>query len=168
MEIARTQRLMIRELEPADAGFLLQMLNEPSFHKYIGDKGVRTEVDALAYMRERYIKSYRENGFGLWALSRINDNVLVGMNGLIKRPDLEFPEIGYGLLEAHWGQGYALESGRAVLQYANEVLKIPKVIALTSQINVRSAKVLERLGMKRNGEVFTEDYPEGSLLFEQQ
>lgn len=167
MEIVRTARLLIREMEPPDAAFLLQMLNEPSFHKYIGDKGVRTELDALTYMRERYIQSYRDNGFGLWVLCRISDNVRVGINGLIKRPDLACPDIGYGLLEAHWGQGYAFESGVAVLQYANDVLKIPKVIALTSDINVRSAKVLERLGMKRNGHVFTKDYPEGSLLFEQ-
>lgn len=166
MDILTTERLKLRELTTQDAAFLVEIMNEPPFYEHIGDKGVRTEVDAIDYMRRNYFTSYRDNGFGLWHVSLREDGTPVGMSGLVKRPDLEAPDIGYGFLQAHWGKGYAVEAGRAVLQYAAEVLKIPRVIALTGVTNAASAKVLERLGMQERGMVYIETYPEGSRLFE--
>ena len=166
MEILKTQRLRIRELDASDAGFMLQVMNEPAFHEHIGDRGLRTEADALAYMREHYLSSYREHGFGLWHVSRLDEGTPLGMCGLIKRPDLDAPDIGYGFLAAHWGAGYAVEAGRGVLAYARQVLRLSRVVALTAPENLRSIKVLQRLGMQAKGMVHTEGYPAGSLLFE--
>jgi RimJ/RimL family protein N-acetyltransferase len=165
VEIIKTERLLIRELEPKDAAFLLQVMTEPAFFEHIGDKGVRTEEEALVYMRERYIASYREHRFGLWHVSRLEDGVPVGISGLIKRPDLEAPDIGYGFLREFWGKGYAVEAGLGVLQYAKETLPISRILGITGFENHRSIKVLERLGMIENGVIHVEGYPEGSRLF---
>lgn len=166
VEILTTARLALREMVPSDAGFMVEIMNEKPFLEHVGDKGVRNPAAALAYMEERYFQSYQKYGYGFWHVRTKHDDTAIGVCGLIKRPDLAAPDIGYGLLEAHWGKGYAVEAGRAVLDYARATLKLPKVVAMTGFNNQRSIRVLERLGMHQQGTVYVEGYPEGSLLFE--
>ncbi len=66
MDVIKTKRLILRELTLDDALFILELLNEPAFHKYIGDKGVRTESDAIEYLQSGPIASYTNFGYGLY------------------------------------------------------------------------------------------------------
>jgi [ribosomal protein S5]-alanine N-acetyltransferase len=142
-----TERLRLREITEADAPFILQLLNDPSFIRNIGDRGVRTEDDARAYIRRGPVASYAAHGFGLWLVQLEQGGEPVGMCGLLRRPILDSPDIGFALRPAHQSKGYGFESARAVLDYARDVLRLPRVAAIVNADNAVSARLLQKLGM---------------------
>lgn len=142
-----TPRLVLRRLEVTDANFLVGLLNQPSFLKYIGDRGVRTAEDAARYLREGPFAMYEKYGFGLWHVSRKEDGAELGMCGLLKRDNLPDADIGYAFLPEFWGQGYAAEATQAVMQHAARKFGLARVIAIVSEGNDPSIRVLEKLGM---------------------
>lgn len=142
-----TERLRIRELEPElDGAFILDLLNQPSFIRYIGDRGVRTLSEAKAFIENRYRQSYRENGFGLYAVDLKQDGAQIGICGFVRRGGLDDPDLGFAFLPEFEGRGYAFESSVAVLEYGREVLGIQRVMAITTIDNSNSVRLLERLG----------------------
>jgi len=143
-----TDRLRLRRLGAGDAPFILELLNEPSFIRFIGDKGVRTLDDARKYLRDGPLAMYERTGAGLLLVTLKDGGVPMGMCGLIKRDALEDTDIGFALLPAFWGQGYALEAATAVLRYGREVLGLRRIVAITSPDNVRSIALLERIGLR--------------------
>jgi RimJ/RimL family protein N-acetyltransferase len=145
--ITRTARVDLRELNLDDAQFILELLNEPGFIRFIGDKGVRTLADAREYLLQGPMDSYARNGFGLYAAC-LRDRTPIGMCGLVKREGLHDPDIGFAFLSWYWSKGYAVESATAVLAHANEVLNLQRVVAITSPENWSSIAVLEKLGFK--------------------
>jgi RimJ/RimL family protein N-acetyltransferase len=149
MIVLETERLVLRHLSPeTDAEFILKLLNEPSFIQYIGDKGVRTLEDAGQYIQNGPVKSYQENGFGLCKVELKTSGVAMGISGLVKRDTLPDADIGFAFLPEYWNQGYAIESARAVMEHAHEVLGIARVVAITSPDNEASARLLEKIGLK--------------------
>jgi [ribosomal protein S5]-alanine N-acetyltransferase len=145
--VIQTSRVDLRELELEDAEFILELLNEPGFIRFIGDKGVRTPADARDYLSQGPIDSYARNGFGLYAAC-LRDGTPIGMCGLVKREGLHDPDIGFAFLSRHWSKGYAVESAGAVLGHAVEVLNLKRVVAITSPDNWSSIAVLEKIGLK--------------------
>jgi RimJ/RimL family protein N-acetyltransferase len=126
----------------------LTLLNTPGWLKYIGDKNVRSVEDAVDYLEKGPIKSYKENGFGLW-LTLLKDNSSpIGMCGLIKRESLDDIDIGFSLLPEFSKLGYAYEIAHATLNYANHVLRIDKVVAITDSNNIPSINLLNKLGLQ--------------------
>jgi RimJ/RimL family protein N-acetyltransferase len=83
MKIFDTDRLTLRELTEEDASFILQLLNEPSYLRFIGDRGVRTTDDARSYLLNRLMNSYRQFGFGLYLVELREPQFPVGICGLI-------------------------------------------------------------------------------------
>ena len=142
-----TERLTLREVSTDDADFILRLLNEPSFLRFIGDKGVRNLQDARQYILNGPIASYNQNGFGLYLVVLKSMNRSIGMCGLIKRETLTDVDIGFAFLPEFWNKGYALESATAVFSYGKDVLKLPRIVAITNKDNVTSGKLLERLGL---------------------
>lgn len=142
-----TERLTLREVSTDDADFILRLLNEPSFLRFIGDKGVRNLQDARQYILNGPIASYNQNGFGLYLVVLKSMNRSIGMCGLIKRETLADVDIGFAFLPEFWNKGYALESATAVFSYGKDVLKLPRIVAITNKDNVTSGKLLERLGL---------------------
>jgi len=130
----------------SDAGFILRLLNEPSFLEYVGDKGVRSIDDALRYIQEGPVASYREHGFGLYLVDRRDDGVPIGICGLLQRDSLDDADLGFALIPEAWSQGYASEAGRAVLTRAREEHGLSRVVAITSSNNDASIRVLENIG----------------------
>ena len=119
--VLETERLRLFELSehaPGDTAFVLEMLNDPDFLRYIGDRGVHSLAQAVDYLRDGPVASYRLNGFGLYRVERREDGAAVGMCGLIKRPPLAHPDLGYALLPRFRGHGYVAEAARAVLAAA--------------------------------------------------
>lgn len=147
MSEIETDRLRLRRLGAGDAPFILELLNEPSFIRFIGDKGVRTLDDAREYIAKQ-IASYAGFGFGLYLTERREDGAAIGICGLVKRDSLDDVDVGFAFLPAFWRQGYAVESASAVVSYATAVLKLPRVVAITNPDNVGSIKVLTRIGLR--------------------
>jgi len=150
--VIETPRLHLSELDPErDAGLMLALLNDPGFIAGIGDRAVRTLEQAEEYLRGWHGAQYARDGFGHYAI-RLDDGTFIGTAGLIKRTDLSHPDIGYALLKAHHGRGYAEEAARAVLAHARDVLELPAICAIVSPGNAASVRLLEKLGLRRDGE----------------
>ena len=143
-----TTRLSLRRLEFDDAPFLVGLLNQPSFLANIGDRGVRNIEDAHRYLREGPMAMYGKFGFGLWHVARRSDGASIGMCGLLRRDILPEVDVGYALLPEFWGQGYAFEAAHATLNHAAKKFGLARVIAVVSEGNTGSIRVLEKLGMK--------------------
>jgi RimJ/RimL family protein N-acetyltransferase len=143
-----TGRLHLRRIGLDDAGFILDLLNEPSFLRHIGDKGVRTLDDARRYIAEGPQKSYESHGFGLLLVERKDGGQPIGICGLLKREWLEDVDLGFALPPPFWGQGYALEAASAVMAHARGPLGLRRVVAVTSLDNERSIQLLARLGFR--------------------
>lgn len=134
--------------QETDAEFILRLLNEPSFLKYIGDKSVRTLDDARGYIRNGPMKSYEENGFGLYRVGLKANDRAIGTCGLIQRDALPAPDIGFAFLPEYWNKGYGHESAAEVMRYAREVLRHDRILAITSPDNEASGRLLEKIGLR--------------------
>jgi RimJ/RimL family protein N-acetyltransferase len=146
--VATTARLTLHWMTVDDAPFMLGLLNEPSFHEFIGDRGVRTIDDARQYLLNGTIASYGYNGFGLYLAREREFGTPVGICGLVQRAGLDDADLGFALLPTFWGRGYALEAAEAVLQHARHDLGLLRLVAIVSPSNVRSMHVLERVGFR--------------------
>lgn len=147
MTVVETDRLVLRRLSGDDAEFILRLLNEPSFLRFVGDRGVRTLDDARAYIQRGPMDSYDRHGFGLYLVVLKEGLVPIGICGLLKRKALEDVDIGFALLPEYWSKGYAFESACAVLAYARSVVGLTRVVAITTPDNASSIRVLEKLGL---------------------
>ena len=148
MTVLETERLSLRELTVDDAQFILTLLNEPSFLRYIGDKQVRNLDDAAVYILNGPVASYERNGFGLYRVELKESYTPIGMCGFLKREELPDPDIGFAFLPEFWSKGFAFEAAAALLQDARERLKLQRILAITSLDNEASIKLLERLGFR--------------------
>lgn len=148
MTVLETERLVLRRLSVDDAAFILELLNEPSFLRYIGDKGVRNVREAIRYLETGPLASYDRFGFGLYLVELKDAGVPIGMCGLIKRDSLPDVDIGFAFLPSFWSRGYAFESAVAVMTYGRDVLGLGRIVAITSPDNEASARLLEKVGLR--------------------
>jgi RimJ/RimL family protein N-acetyltransferase len=148
MNIIVTSRLALRELTLDDAPFILELLNEPDFIRFIGDRGVRDIASAQEYITKGPQASYARNKFGLWLVQRIDSGESIGICGLIKREVLPDVDIGYAYLARFRSQGYAFEAASAVKDYATHTLNLKRLLGVTDPDNSKSQKVLEKIGLR--------------------
>lgn len=165
MTVLETERLVLRRLNADDAEFILDLLNQPSFLRYIGDKGVRNTEDAVRYIQTGPVASYERFGFGLFMVELKDSQTPTGMCGLLKRDSLPDVDIGFAFLPQYWSQGLALEAAAAVMNLAKEVLGLKRIVAITSLDNAASIRLLEKLGLKFESLIkLAEDQPEVRLF----
>jgi RimJ/RimL family protein N-acetyltransferase len=141
-----TPRLILAPLAHGDAPFIMELVNSPGWLQYIGDRHVHSMEDAIAYLDNGPLKSYRENGFGLLRVSLRDSGTPIGMCGLLRRPELDGPDIGFAFLPAYHRQGYAAEAVKATLTLARETLHLPEVLAIVQADNEASIGLLVRNG----------------------
>jgi RimJ/RimL family protein N-acetyltransferase len=141
-----TPRLGLREFSLADTEFILRLLNSPGWIQFIGDRQVKTHQQAINYLQQGPLQSYHQNGFGLYLVEKKDDQTPIGMCGLLKRDSLENPDIGYALLADFQGKGYAFEMASATLADATDRLGMSKVWAITLPNNLKSIRLLTKLG----------------------
>jgi len=146
--ILETARLRLRTLSVDDAEFILELLNDPGFLRYIGDKKVRTAADARDYILRGPIDSYARHGFGLYLVELKDSREPIGICGLLKRDWLEDPDIGFAFLARFTSVGFGYESATAVLAFARRTCGLSRVAAITSPDNVASIGLLTRLGFR--------------------
>lgn len=172
MVITTTERIRLRELEHADDAFIMQLVNDPSWLRFIGDRKVHSLPDARRYI-DKVAESYAKHGFGLWAVEElasdgVGDSVgdrmagePTGICGLLKRDTLELPDVGFALLPRHRGKGLASEALAATLDLAHTRYRLTRVCAITDLDNLASQAVLLRAGF---GFVRTQRADDGGVL----
>ncbi len=165
VSVLQTARTSLRPFGADDAAFIVALLNDPKWLRFIGDRQVTDEASARAWIESRLVAAYRAQGFGLWALQRRADGELLGMCGLVRRDGLPEIDLGYALLPRHRGRGYVREAGAACLAYAAEVLAKRRVLAITDPGNERSIRVLASLGMVRDDSLVYESEGRRSAVF---
>lgn len=148
MKVLETERLILRRMSTGDAAFMLGLLNEPSWLRFIGDRGVRTLAEARDYILNGPVAMYTRLGFGLYMVELKAGGIPLGICGLIKRDFLEDVDVGFAFLPVYWGQGYAYEAASAVITYGTEVLGLKRIVAITALDNHRSASLLKKLGLR--------------------
>jgi RimJ/RimL family protein N-acetyltransferase len=156
--VIATERLDLGLLTPEDAPFILELLNEAAFLRFIGDKGVRTLADAREYILQGPMDSYRRLGFGLYIVTLRSvatpgagapaPGAPVGICGLVKREGLADVDVGFAFLGRYRAQGFASESAAAVLRYGRETVGLPRIVAITAPDNHASTAVLEKIGLQ--------------------
>ncbi len=156
--ILETERLILSEFTEADAPFMYDLLTMPNWIKFIGDRGIENVEDARKYLVTRLIPSYKAFGFGFYKVELKSDDTTIGMCGIVKRPTLDDVDIGFGFLDQYTGKSYAYEAAKATLDYALHTLNISKIIATTAPENVRSQRLLEKIGLKYVGEIDQKEY----------
>jgi ribosomal-protein-alanine N-acetyltransferase len=164
--IATTARLRLRELVQDDAAFMVELLNQPDFLRFIGDRGVRDVDQARTYLREGPIASYVRHGMGMYVVEPREGGAPIGLCGLVVRDGLPGPDIGFAFLPQFYGQGYAFEAASATLALARDALALPRVLAIVSPDNARSITLLRRLGLREAGTIRLPGKHEDIALFE--
>ncbi len=162
MTVTQTERLLLRRLDVRDSPFIFELVNEPSWLRYIGDKGVKTLQDAQRYIEDGPIEMYQRLGFGLYAVELKENGAPIGICGLIKRDALVDVDLGFAFLPRFWTKGYALESASAVMSYGRSALGLSRIVAIVSQDNHRSASLLKKLGFRLESSVSLQ--PDGDEL----
>eukprot|EP01129_Flabellula_baltica_P000050 TRINITY_DN10052_c0_g1_i1.p1 TRINITY_DN10052_c0_g1~~TRINITY_DN10052_c0_g1_i1.p1 ORF type:complete len:171 (-),score=30.60 TRINITY_DN10052_c0_g1_i1:70-582(-) len=157
-----TDRLVMRRAqsdESLDVSFIFQLVNSPKWIEYIGDRNVRTMEDAKVYLERHMIPRYADgDGYGSYIVET-HDGTRVGICGILKRDYLEYPDIGFALLGAYEGQGFAYEASIAVMKFARHNMGLTHLCAIISPENIRSVGLIERLGyeQKENIEIGGKD-----------
>lgn len=145
-KILETDRLILRQLSVADSAFILELVNDPLWLRFIGDRGVHTREEAQDYILKGPVAMYARLGFGLYLVELKRTGLPLGICGLIKRDALEDVDLGFAFLPAYRAQGYAYESAAAVLAHGQSAFGLKRIVAITSPDNDRSARLLEKLG----------------------
>jgi RimJ/RimL family protein N-acetyltransferase len=152
--VLTTDRFDLRTLEPSDAVALQRFYGDPEAMRYIGSDGQAINERATEAAMARHIAHQRENGFSLWAIVDRGDGSVIGCAGLYlvegTGPEVE---IVYQLVRDRWGQGIATETARACLEHGLGPLGLPRIIGLSYPENGPSARVMQKIGMRSDGEV---------------
>ncbi|MFC1224967.1 GNAT family N-acetyltransferase [Pedobacter sp. BG31] len=150
---AETERLILRELMPADAEGMFELNSDPDVHRYLGNKPVTSIEQSIAEI-EFIRKQYVENGIGRWAVIEKTSGNFLGWSGLkliteTTNNHINYYDLGYRFSKRFWGKGYATETAMAVIDYGFTELKLNEIIGIADINNLGSIYVLEKVGLKR-------------------
>jgi ribosomal-protein-alanine N-acetyltransferase len=142
-----TARLRLRRPTLADVEAVFAYASDPEVVPYVGWPRHRDRSDTLAFLRAS-MREFEEGGMTTYLAERLEDGRIIGSTGFVRDHGLQ---IGYVLARGFWRQGYATEMAHAMIDYAWTRPEVHRVWALTDVENVRSARVLEKAGMQREG-----------------
>jgi RimJ/RimL family protein N-acetyltransferase len=140
----RTEHLVLRRWRPADREPFAALNSDPEVMEHLHGLMSREESDSFV---DRIEADWRDRDFGLWAVEVPDEADLIGYVGLAVHPFMPTPEIGWRLARPFWGRGFATEGARAVLADGFDRLGLTEIVSFTIPDNVRSTRVMERLGM---------------------
>jgi [ribosomal protein S5]-alanine N-acetyltransferase len=146
--ILDTDRLRLSPVTVDDTELMLAVWNDPAFIRNVADRGIRTVEQAREAIEDGVQKLFENHGFGPCSMSLKSDGTQLGICGLFKRENLDAPDIGFSVLPAHCGKGFAGEAAAAVVSYAQSELGISALTAIVSPTNVPSIGLIEKLGLK--------------------
>ena len=140
-----TERLILKPTSEEDAEFILALFNTPKWLKFIGDRNVKSIVEAREYINNKMLPQFERLGFANYTVVRKIDGAKIGICGLYDRDGLDGLDLGFAFLPEYEGQGFAFEAANYLKQLAFAELGINELIAITSQDNRLSQKLLEKL-----------------------
>ncbi|NQY44093.1 MAG: GNAT family N-acetyltransferase [Legionellales bacterium] len=147
----KTERLLLRRWDIADYQVMIEINGDPEVMRYFPALQNKVETIQLIEKIERHFEKY---GFGLYAVQPFGVEHCIGFVGLnytdFKAHFTPAFEIGWRLSKKYWGRGYATEAAKEILKRAFTDFELEKVVSFTSEINVPSIKVMERIGLKRD------------------
>jgi RimJ/RimL family protein N-acetyltransferase len=148
-----TERLILRRWRPDDVGLFANLNADPEVMEYMPSM---LTASKSALMVERIESAFERHGFGLWAVEVPGVSPFVGFTGLsVPAFEAHFTpavEVGWRLARPYWGYGYATEGARAALRFGFHEAGLTEIVSFTSEVNERSRRVMERLGMTRRSE----------------
>ncbi len=149
MNIIRTDRLILRPWKEEDLPSFAALNADPKVMEYFPATLSKAESDQLA---QRIKTKMDEKGWGLWAVSVPGIADFIGFIGLNREDSFSAPftpavEVGWRIAFEHWGKGYATEGAKAALAYGFETLHLGEIVSFTATQNMRSRRVMERIGM---------------------
>ncbi len=145
--VVETERLILRKFTLQDAPFVLNLVNTPTWLRFIGDRNVHSIEDAERYLLNGSLKSYQEHGFGFYAVLTKESFQPVGMCGLVKRDSLKDVDIGFAFLPDSAGKGYGFEAATATMSLAKNTLKLKRIIAIVDPENEISIGLIKKIGL---------------------
>lgn len=141
--INTTPRTRLLPLKPDHAAFIFELVNTPGWLNFIGDRYVTNVQEA-----EKYIaKINADPNTTYFVIELASDSTAIGIVTLIKRPTLEFPDLGFALLPAYQGQGFAFEAASLFLNDFSKPTIHKTILALTKSKNKKSIRLIEKLGL---------------------
>ena len=149
MEV-RTERLLLRRWRTEDRAPFAAMNADPAVREHFQGVASREESDAFV---DRIEAHWDEHGFGLWAVEVPSVAPFIGYVGLWPAdylPRGPAIEVGWRLAHEHWGHGYATEAAREALRFGFEELALDEIVSFTVPQNIRSRRVMERIGLVRD------------------
>jgi [ribosomal protein S5]-alanine N-acetyltransferase len=164
MRVIETDRLTLRFASIEDAEFILELLNDPDWLKFIGDRSVTTIEQARDYISQNFVRMYEDIGFGLY-LVETKDRNPIGICGLVKRDYLQDIDLGFAFLPKYRRNGFAFEAADAVIKFAKQKFGVKRFVAITSQDNENSIKLLKNLGLQYEQSLMPPDQEEQVKLF---
>ncbi|MEM8700853.1 MAG: GNAT family N-acetyltransferase [Pseudomonadota bacterium] len=164
--LPESRRLSFRPPTVEDAPFYNTLMNEPDYHRFIADRGIRSIEDAAVFIKTKTLAHFAEHRVGLWLVELKATGAPIGACGLVIRDDLDCPDLGYAFLEEARGKGYAREAADAVLGFVREKMDLPMICAITHTENARSSSLLLKLGFAAKGQRYLAAYDDTSDYFE--
>lgn len=161
--ILSTQRTLLERISVDDAPFFLELMNSPGWLRFIGDRAVADVSAAEQVICDSYLKSYREHDFGYYVIRELTESQPIGICGFLKKQTLENPDFGFALLPGYERQGFAEEACRAALKFGQQTFAFPVLDAVTRPDNLKSIRLLEKLGFSFCGVIDDDSERELSL-----
>ena len=146
MQMLETERLILRTFSEDDAPFYMELVNDPVWIRFIGQRNLHNLTDTRVAIVKGPIAMFARHGFCLFVAERKRDSIATGICGLIKRDQLDDVDLGFAFLPAFRGQGYALEAASATMDYAKNTVGLKRIVGLTNPDNLSSIKLLEKMG----------------------
>lgn len=146
--VIETDRLILRRWQPSDLVPFANLNADPRVMEFFPATLSRSETEAMTSKIEARMG---QQGFGLWAAEVKRTKDFIGFIGL-DVPGYPLPfspcvEIGWRLAFDYWGNGYAQEGARAAFVFGFEKLHLREIVSFTTAGNLRSRRVMERIGM---------------------
>lgn len=138
-----TERLTLIPLKVDDATFIFHLVNTKGWIQFIGDRNILN-----VGLSKIYVQQLLDNAnINYWVVHLKKENIPIGVVTIIKKDYLPFHDIGFAFLEKYQGKGYAYEAAERIINYAMNDIKMENIAAVTQLDNIRSIKLLEKLGL---------------------
>jgi len=164
----KTKRLILRPITIDDSDYILAQLNDPGWIKNIGDRNVHTIAEAATYIETKILSEKDNHNTAFFVVIRKDDPdaTIIGQCGVFKRAGLESSDLGFAFLEPFCGHGYGYEAAAYVQDYAYKVMKVAKLVAITSDDNLASQALLRKLGMQHTKDLLLPNIEGNNRYFE--
>lgn len=166
-QMLETKRLILRNWEDRDKGEFARLNSHPEVMEFFPALWTQVESDAVLGKVKKVIS---DRGWGFWAIEEKSSGNFIGFTGLMV-PSFDAPfmpavEIGWRILPEFWNQGFATEAADKSLWFGFQVLKLPEIISFTAVGNVKSQRIMDKIGMIRAMEkdFLHPNVPDGNVL----